>query len=82
VIGLPIVTSLVRLAPRRSTLSVRAPGVKIVAVWDGRPCVIRVRSEFVALNDGVHESQSVRLTVGVVSDSVGSVMEMRPPNVS
>ena len=77
-IGLPSVTSLVRLDPLRMMLSRCVKN----AAGSGNPCVIRDRSEFVALNDGVHDSQSVMLTVGVVSDSDGIVVEIRPPNVS
>src|SRR3954466_11475699 len=43
---------------------------------------MRERSALLALNDGVHDSQSLKLTVGVVNESVGSVIEMRPPSVS
>src|SRR5690242_1561623 len=69
--------SLVRSAPWRRMLSV---GVK----YAGRrsPCVMRVRSELLACSDGVHDSQSVTLTVGVVTDSVGKLIETSPPNVS
>src|SRR5690242_17249010 len=70
--------SLTRCAPLRSRESLAAKKT------GGTPCswATRVFSEFVALNDGVHESQSVMLTVGVVRESVGSVIETRPPNVS